>query len=369
MLADAGSPKAFDALIDIAGKSRGQTRVSALEMLAQSHPGDPAVGQLLADSLFSGRRDESHVRRDRARPDRHRGRAPGARRRAHRQGQGARGGRRRRARPGRPDRQREDRAARRRRRSNPQVKMQVMNQLVQAGAPEGLRLAEEMLERQGRRAARARRCGRSPNRAPPRRKRLIERALDSKEPSDRRSRRSRRSRRTPTTGRPTRCCASRAISDPQVRAIGAVDARPGRLGARAAGDPRRDAHRQARGARRRDQRPRADGRRRAPAQQLAHADARPRSARSRRPRSTRPTTAAPRSTRRSRRSSTTRTPTPKMRAVAANQLRARGTELDAATEQQGHRSSPARRSEYGGYGYGGYGTDRRDARRAATSID
>ena len=59
MLADAGSPKAFDALIDIAGKARGQTRIQALEMVAQAHLADPAVGQLLTDALFSGRRDES----------------------------------------------------------------------------------------------------------------------------------------------------------------------------------------------------------------------------------------------------------------------------------------------------------------------
>ena len=38
MLADAGSQKAFDALLDVAGKSRGQTRVHALDMLAQSRP-------------------------------------------------------------------------------------------------------------------------------------------------------------------------------------------------------------------------------------------------------------------------------------------------------------------------------------------
>src|SRR5262249_31209104 len=59
MLADSGNPKAFEALLDLAGKARGQTRVSALEMLAQAHPGDPAVGQLLSDALFSGRRDEA----------------------------------------------------------------------------------------------------------------------------------------------------------------------------------------------------------------------------------------------------------------------------------------------------------------------
>ncbi|MEO8550429.1 MAG: HEAT repeat domain-containing protein, partial [Kofleriaceae bacterium] len=59
MLADSGTPKAFSALVDIAGKSRGMSRIQALELVARAHPSDPAVGQMLADSLFSGRRDEA----------------------------------------------------------------------------------------------------------------------------------------------------------------------------------------------------------------------------------------------------------------------------------------------------------------------
>ena len=43
----------------IAGKTRGNTRVNALDLLAQSRPSDPALAQLLSDSLFSGRRDEA----------------------------------------------------------------------------------------------------------------------------------------------------------------------------------------------------------------------------------------------------------------------------------------------------------------------
>ena len=58
LLADSGVPRAFDALVDIAGTSRGQTRVSALDALAQARPGDPGVTRLLHDSLFSGRREE-----------------------------------------------------------------------------------------------------------------------------------------------------------------------------------------------------------------------------------------------------------------------------------------------------------------------
>ncbi|TMQ15710.1 MAG: hypothetical protein E6J90_25125 [Deltaproteobacteria bacterium] len=57
LLADSGVPRAFDALVDIAGTSRGQTRVSALDALAQARPGDPGVTRLLHDPLFSGRRE------------------------------------------------------------------------------------------------------------------------------------------------------------------------------------------------------------------------------------------------------------------------------------------------------------------------
>src|SRR5262249_8858966 len=59
LLADSGAPRAFDALLDIAGKSRGQTRVTALEAIAQARPGAPGLHQLLTDSLRSGRRDEA----------------------------------------------------------------------------------------------------------------------------------------------------------------------------------------------------------------------------------------------------------------------------------------------------------------------
>ena len=38
MLSRRGQPKAFDALLDLAGKFRGQTRVHALDLLAQTHP-------------------------------------------------------------------------------------------------------------------------------------------------------------------------------------------------------------------------------------------------------------------------------------------------------------------------------------------
>ena len=106
-------PRRSTRSLDIAGKSRGQTRVSALDMLAQSRPADPAVGQLLRDSLFSGRRDEARYAASvlgRIGTEEARQALIAA---LDRQGQGARRGRRRRARPDRPDRQRQDRAARR----------------------------------------------------------------------------------------------------------------------------------------------------------------------------------------------------------------------------------------------------------------
>ena len=59
MLADSGTPAAFAALVDIAGKTHGMSRVQSLELVARAHPSDATVGQMLADSLFSGRRDEA----------------------------------------------------------------------------------------------------------------------------------------------------------------------------------------------------------------------------------------------------------------------------------------------------------------------
>src|SRR3569623_3473596 len=59
MLGAAGTPKSFQALLTNAGGTRGQSRVQALALLAQAHPTAPAVGQLLSASLFSGRREEA----------------------------------------------------------------------------------------------------------------------------------------------------------------------------------------------------------------------------------------------------------------------------------------------------------------------
>ena len=80
-------------------------------------PGDPALGQLLVRLAVLRPSRRGAVRRGRARPDRHRGRAPGAGHRAHRQGQGARRRGRGRARPDRHDRHGQGGAARRPRRT------------------------------------------------------------------------------------------------------------------------------------------------------------------------------------------------------------------------------------------------------------
>lgn len=58
-LADAGTPQARQALITIADQTKGQSRVNALEMLAQINPSDPRIGKSLSESLFSGRKSEA----------------------------------------------------------------------------------------------------------------------------------------------------------------------------------------------------------------------------------------------------------------------------------------------------------------------
>ena len=59
LLAHASSDEARDALLAMAEGARGYTKVNALELLSQNRPGDPAVNQMLVESLFSGRQDES----------------------------------------------------------------------------------------------------------------------------------------------------------------------------------------------------------------------------------------------------------------------------------------------------------------------
>ncbi len=145
MLADSGVPRARDALIDLAGRSRGPTRIGALEALAQARPSDPAIGQLLGDSLFSGRSDEARqaaavlgrLGTDDARqalitalgdPDRHLAVAAAN---ALRQ-------------TGLTDAVKT--ALISAARDNPEIKQSAMGRLLAAGAPEGLRLAEELLD-------------------------------------------------------------------------------------------------------------------------------------------------------------------------------------------------------------------------------
>lgn len=59
MLADSGSQKAYDSLVKLAGDSKGSTRQQAFEMLAQVRPGDPNLTAMLTDSLFSGKQGEA----------------------------------------------------------------------------------------------------------------------------------------------------------------------------------------------------------------------------------------------------------------------------------------------------------------------
>ncbi len=59
LLANAGTQPTFDALVAIAEDIHHGDRASALELLANARPGDPVVADLLADSLLSGRQDEA----------------------------------------------------------------------------------------------------------------------------------------------------------------------------------------------------------------------------------------------------------------------------------------------------------------------
>ncbi len=181
MLADSGSPKAWDALIEIAGKSRGTTRIMSLEVLSQRRPGDPVLEALLADSLFSGRRDESsfaanalgRIGTEQARQtlitalqggDKQLAMAAAAA-----LGQGSM-----------TDSVKSALLAASR--DNPALKNQVMHQLINAGAPEGMRLAEEVLNGKDASAASSVIYALAAN-GSSEAKRILERALDSREPA------------------------------------------------------------------------------------------------------------------------------------------------------------------------------------------
>ena len=185
MLGDAGTPKAFDALLDIAGKSRGQTRVQALEharaVRTRAIPRSASCSPTRCSPAAARRRTYAASVLGRIGTEDARQALVAALTGKDKE---PRRGRRRRARPDRHDRQRRRPRCSSAARDNPQVKMQVMQQLVQAGAPEGLRLAEEMLERQGLAGAASQAVwALAQQRHAPRRKRLLERALDSKDPS------------------------------------------------------------------------------------------------------------------------------------------------------------------------------------------
>ena len=145
MLADAGTPRDVRRAASTSPARRavrpGSTRSRCSRSRARAIP---ALGQLLSDSLFSGRRDEAcyaasvlgRIGTEDARQalvaaltgkDKELAAAAA----------GALG------QVGMTDSVKT--ALLSAAQSNPQVKMQVMNQLVQAGAPEGMRLAEEML--------------------------------------------------------------------------------------------------------------------------------------------------------------------------------------------------------------------------------
>ena len=274
MLADAGTPKAFDALVDIAGKTRGQTRVNALDMLAQSRPSDPAVGaapQRLA-VLWPPRRgartpatvlgrigtEEARQTLIAALTGKDKDLAAAA--------AGALG------QVGMTDSVKT--ALLGAAQANPQVKLQVMHQLINAGAPEGLRMAEEMLASKEPGAAQSAVWALA-SQGTTEAKRLIERALDSKDAQVRVAAITSLAQNPDEHSTDTLVRLARD-SDPQVRAMALSTL--GQVGSDAgtAGHHRRDPQRQSRRSDRRDLWPRQHGRSaREPAARLA--DARPRS--------------------------------------------------------------------------------------------
>jgi HEAT repeat protein len=224
-------------------------------MLAQSRPGDAGLGQLLNDSLFSGRHDEASYAANVL------GRigTEGARQAL----VSALSGK---------DKELASVAAAAlgqlgmtdsvktallsAAQASPDVKQQVMNQLLQAGAPEGLRFAEELLN------------GKDPSSASsavwalasagtPEARQLIERALDAKDAGVRITAISSLVQNPDEKSTETLVRLGPGRPGPR---DGALDARPDRLRARATGDLRGDTQRQARGPHGRDLRPVIDRR-------------------------------------------------------------------------------------------------------------
>jgi HEAT repeat protein len=181
LLAESGAPEAWDTLIDIAGRSRGTTRVSALEMLASHRPGDPSIEALLSDSLFSGRRDEAAyaagvLGRLSTEQSRHTlvaaltgtDKAVAVAAAQALAGAAVTG--------------EVKTALLAAAREHKSLRMQVANQLIHAGAPEGLTLAAEMLDRKEDAAQASSVLWTLTSHGGPEARRLIERALGSSEP-------------------------------------------------------------------------------------------------------------------------------------------------------------------------------------------
>ena len=180
MLSDAGSAKAIDALIDVASTTRGNARLNALDLLAYARPADPAVAQLLIDTMFTGRRDEAtyaagvlgRISTDDARSaltaaltGKDENVAAAAASALAQLGLSAQ----------------VKATLLAAAQTSPALKLQVMQQLAGVGAPEGLRLAAEMINGSDADAARTAvssiaYMGTEESR------RLVERAVDSKDP-------------------------------------------------------------------------------------------------------------------------------------------------------------------------------------------
>lgn len=180
MLAISGHERVWAPIVEVVSKSRGQARTMALDILSAVKPGDPAVEGLLTDSLFSGRRDEANyaanilgrLGSENARTallaaitgkDKELANAA-----ATALGQGGMN-------------EQVKTALLAAARDNPELKVQVATQMIANGAPEGLRLADEMIS-SGKMANAHGVMWAIANSGTPEARQLIDRALTSGKP-------------------------------------------------------------------------------------------------------------------------------------------------------------------------------------------
>lgn len=181
LLGDSRSRRAVDALIDIAAKTRGSVRTQSLAVLTQSHPTDPAVSRMLSETLRSGRRDEAIEAADLlGRVGTEAARQALVSALTAKNSAAALAAANALGRSGVSDNVKA--ALISAASSSSEMKLEVMTQLVQAGAPEGLRFAHELIEGEGGREA-SQAVWILSRQNTPEAKQLLDVALRSKEPA------------------------------------------------------------------------------------------------------------------------------------------------------------------------------------------